>query len=91
MSEQGTRVPPSRRGPGHGVWRRTGYNTFVYREMFHSFDPNGLLMAKMDISTGLKLGADGLTFTGVSRFVRTDLSGNVQNFCATMAGTRITV
>jgi hypothetical protein len=61
------------------------------RLMFHSFDVNGLLTATMDITMELKLAKDGDTFMGVSRFVRTDLSGNVLNFCATMDGQRFTL
>lgn len=91
MSEWGTRVPPAQRTSGHGVWERIGHNKFGYRLMFHSFDVNGLLTATMDITTELKLAKDGDTFTGVSRFVRTDLSGNVLNFCATMDGQRFTL
>ena len=91
MSESGTRSPPSQRTPGHGVWERTGYNRFGYRSMFHSFDVNGLLTATMDITSELKLAKDGETFSGVGRFVRTDLSGNVLNFCATFDAQRFTL
>jgi hypothetical protein len=88
MSEWGTRSPPALRTSGHGVWERIGHNTFGYRLMFYSFDVNGLLAATMDFTTELKLAKDGETFTGVSRIVRTDLSGNVLNVCATMDGRR---
>ncbi len=91
MSEWGTRSPPAQRSSGHDVWERTGYNQFGYRLMFHSFDVNALLVATMDITTELRLAKDGDTFTGVSRFVRTDLSRNVLNFCATMDGQRFTL
>jgi hypothetical protein len=89
MSEWSTRAPPATRGSGHGVWRRVSDDDFVYRLMFHSFDANGLLAAKMDIRSNLTLAADGQTFEGVSRFVFTDLSGFARNFCATLAGTRM--
>jgi hypothetical protein len=91
MSEFGSRAAPATRSSGHGVWKRVGYDAFAYRLMFHSFDANGFLTAKMDIKSDVTLGADGLTFTGVSRFVRTDLSGNVLNFCATLTGARVTL
>lgn len=88
MSEWGSRSPPSNRGSGHGVWEYLGGNKFGYRLMFHSFDDNGVLAATMDIRTELKLSKDGDHMRGVSRFVRTDISGNVLNFCATSRGTR---
>jgi hypothetical protein len=91
MSEWGSRSPPAQRSSGHGVWKRVGHNRYAYRLMFHSFDPNGFLAATMDIRSVLKLAKNGKTFTGVSRFVRTDLSGNVLNFCATLEGERFTL
>jgi len=45
----------------------------------------------MDIATDLALSDDGETFEGVSRFIRTDISGNALNFCATMSGSRMTL
>lgn len=91
MSEWGTRAPPATRGSGQGVWKRTGYSKFDYRVLFHSFDVNGLLTATMDIRSDLKLATNGNTFVGVSRFLRTDISGNELHFCATMNGERISL
>lgn len=91
MSEWGSRAPPATRSSGHGVWKRIGFDEFGYRFMFHSFDGNGFLTATMDISADLQLARDGQTFVGVSRFVRTDISGNVQNFCATLEGERFSL
>ncbi|MDA0995140.1 MAG: hypothetical protein O3A13_16130 [Proteobacteria bacterium] len=59
--------------------------------MFHSYSDDGLLTATMDITSDLNLSKDGDTFTGVSRFVRTEGSGTVRNFCATMTGERFTL
>jgi hypothetical protein len=91
MNEHGSRSSPARRSPGFGVWERTGYRKFAYRDIFHSFDADGLLFATMDITSDLKLSKNGDTFTGVSRFVRTEVSGIVRHFCATMSGERITL
>lgn len=91
MSEWGTRSPPATRSSGHGLWKRVGEDAFAYRLRFYSFDANGLLTARMDITSDLTLAPDGIAFAGVSRFLRTDLSGNVQNFCATLAGTRMSL
>lgn len=91
MSEFGTRAPPATRTSGHGVWERTGHRTYDYRVLFDSFDANGLLTATMDIRSGLNLHRDGNTFEGVSRFVRTDISGNALRFCATLSGERISL
>lgn len=90
MSEWGSRSPPANRSSGHGVWEYLGGNKFGYRLMFHSFD-NGLLAATMDIRTELKLSKNGETFRGVSRFVRTDVSGNALTFCATARGKRFSL
>ena len=89
MTEQGSRSSPGSRSPGFGVWERNGRRKYAYHLQFHSFDANGLLGATMDIRTQLKLAGDGETFERVSRFVRTDISGNALNFCATMTGERI--
>lgn len=91
MSEWGTRAPPSTRTSGNGVWKQTGADRFRYRLLFYSFDANGLLAATMDIRTNLRLAKSGNRLTGVSRFVRTDISGNELLFCATMTGERITL
>ena len=89
MNEHGSRSSPAQRSPGVGVGERTGRSEYDYRLLFHSFDENGLLTATMDIRTQLVLAKDRETFDGVSRFTRTDISGNVLNFCATMSGQRI--
>ncbi len=89
MNEHGSRSSPAMRSPGFGVWERTGGRKYEYHLMFHSFDENGLLSATMSIRTDLKVARNGESFEGVSRFVRTDISGNVLDFCATMTGERI--
>lgn len=91
MSEWGSRSRPANRSSGHGVWERIGANKFAYRLMFHSFDDNGFLAATMDIRSKLKLSKGGESFEGVSRFTRTDLSGNVLDFCATLEGRRFSL
>ena len=91
MSEWGTRSPPSMRTSGQGLWKRIANDQFRYRLEFYGFDANGFLATKMEIASDLELARDGLSFKGVSRIVRTDLSGNVQNFCGTVVGTRVTL
>jgi hypothetical protein len=90
MTEFGSRSPPSKRSPGFGIWERTGKRRYATHHVFQSFDDNGFLVAVMDWHSKLALSRDGLSFEGVSRFVRTDTSGNAINFCATMTGQRIT-
>ena len=89
MSEFGTRVPPAARTSGHGIWKRTGDSSFEYRSEFFIFDDNGLVAANMDIRSELKLSRTGNKFTGISRLVMTEVSGNEQPFCATLSGERI--
>jgi hypothetical protein len=91
VSETGSRSPPSARGPGTGVWTRTGRDTFTSRVKFQQFDANGFLVRNMDGTNEFKLSGGGNALTGISRFTFTDLSGNVLRFCATMEGTRITL
>lgn len=64
---------------------------FACHLRLHSFYANGLLAATMDIAADLALANDGETFDGASGFIRTDISGNALNFCATMSGSRMTL
>ena len=92
VSETGSRSPPSRRSPGHGVWKRTGVNEFASRYSFQGFDEFGALSTNMDIRTDLKLSPDGNSFTGVARLRFTILAAeNTMPFCATLVGTRYTI
>lgn len=88
ISETGSRSPPSRRSPGHGVWKRTGNNKYKGRNTFQGFDENGFLSTNMDIRSDFELSRDGSTFVGVSRFLFTDPSGMDVPFCATLDGVR---
>lgn len=88
VSETGSRSPPSRRSPGHGVWQRVGKDAYQTRITFQVFDDNGFLSNIMDTQTDIALSKDGDSFLGVSRFRFTDVSGNTVPFCATMEGTR---
>ena len=91
MSEFGTRSPPANRTPGHGVWKRTGWRTFEYRTVFYRFDADNALAGNMDIRADVKVAKHGRTFKGESRLVVTDLAGNAVQFCATLAGERISL
>lgn len=91
MSETGSRSPPSLRSPGHGIWKRSGRNKFEALYTFQGFDANGFLASNMDIRSEIQLSPDGGTFTGVSKLARSDLSGNIAMFCATVAGVRMTL
>ena len=91
ISETGSRSPPSRRSPGHGIWQRTGRNSYAARVRFQSFDANGFLSNNMDRTTNITLSPDGMSFSAISRFRFSDLSGNALLSCATMEGVRITL
>jgi len=88
FSETGSRSPPSRRSPGHGVWQRTGARSYEARYTFQGFDPNGFLATNMDIRSAITLTGDGDSFTGIARLNYSDISGNTQPFCATLIGDR---
>ena len=91
MSETGSRSSPAMRSPGHGVWQRTGHRTYETRYTFQGFDANGLLATNMDIRSAITLARDSQTFTGVGRLLFSDISGNVQPFCATLEGVRFSL
>lgn len=91
LSETGSRSPPSMRSPGHGIWERTGRDTFASRMRFQGFDVNGLLFTNMDIRSDITLARDGMTFSAVSRFAFSFVDGPTLPFCATMEGVRITL
>jgi hypothetical protein len=90
LSEHGSGLPPTQRGSGHGIWKRTGYNTFAYRLTFQIFDLSGMLTFTQNVSSKLAVDASGNALTGTSTFTRTDASGNVTPLqCATLSGTRL--
>jgi hypothetical protein len=91
VSETGSRSPPSMRSPGHGVWERTGGRTYDARYTFQGFDANGFLATNMDIRSAITLSLDGESFSGVSRFRFSDISGNTTPFCATLDGVRFSL
>ena len=59
--------------------------------MFFSFDANQELVANMDFRGDLKLTHKGAKLEGVSRLVRTEVSGIEIRFCATLSGERISL
>ncbi len=91
MNEQGTRSSSANRGSGHGLWKRTGHDTFRYRVKFHGFDDNRLLVNSTTITIDAVLGEDGDQFAGVGGLSQTDLSGNTRNFCLTLVAKRMTL
>lgn len=88
ISETGERSPPSRRSPGHGVWKQTGHKKYEGLSTFHGFDEFGIRSTNMIMRTDFELAKDGKTFTAVSRFLFTDAGGIERPFCATMDGVR---
>lgn len=93
LSETGSRSPPSVRSPGHGIWERTGRDTYASRNRIQFFDADGLLVRNMDQWHDLKLSGSGSSFTGVSRFVVSFIEPSIPpaQFCATMEGVRNTL
>lgn len=88
LSETGSRSPPSRRSAGHGVWKRSGFNSYNSRFTFQGYDANGLHFNDLVFSNNIDLGSDGKSFTSVSRLLVVDVSGNAVEFCATSEGVR---
>jgi len=95
LSEYGTRTSPANRTPGIGVWRPAGKGKsdagkYATRYTFRLYDGNQMQIGRMDVRGDVSLAAGGNKFTGVSRLVVTDVSGNAFPFCATVEGNRIT-
>jgi hypothetical protein len=82
LSEYGNRASPAHRTPGAGVWRAAGKGKpnagkYAMRYTFLLFDAgNQIQIGRMDVRADVSLATGGNKWTGVSRLVMTDLSGN---------------
>ena len=83
-------APPSTRGVGMGVWKRTGAGpgyTAAFR--FNRYNPDGSLAGSQKVTRSFTLSADGNTQTSTNTASVIDLTGAVvQSQCATDVSTR---
>lgn len=79
-------------GPGHGVWRRTGGQSFGITFEKILFSPNGSFGGTLKVRESIQLNPSGDSYTGDATAEAFNPSGQlVGSFCAKTQGTRITV
>ncbi len=91
MQETGTRIAPSLRGPGHGVWRSLAefHPQYTATFQFFRFNADGTLAGRQIVIQQTTLSADGNSFTSSATAQVLDADGNViSNGCSNGVGTR---
>ncbi|MEO6051760.1 MAG: hypothetical protein ABIP78_10575 [Pyrinomonadaceae bacterium] len=89
LQETGTRIAPSLRGPGHGIWSYDSRGQYTATFQFFRFNADGTLAGRQIVIQHTTLSPDGDSFTAVSTARILDVNGNViQNNCSTGVGTR---
>ena len=65
--ETSNAVPNTMRGPGHGVWRRTGNRRFAATGLFFRYDPQGgTFLGYLKLRSQITLSEDGDSYTTVT-------------------------
>lgn len=59
LSETRVSAPTNPRGPGHGLWYRTGAHQFQLKIVFQRFDMNGFLLGTQEILATNDVSKDG--------------------------------
>lgn len=81
--------PPSTRGPGFGVWSRTGDRTNAVKFRFYRYNADGTLAGTTVVTSKRTLGADDNSYTGDTRSEVRDIAGAVlSQTCVADVGTR---
>jgi hypothetical protein len=89
MSDAGTQVVPSLRGPGHGIWNYVSRGQFTGAFQFFRFNADGTLAGRQIVRQQIELSDDGSSITNTSTAQVLDVNGNViANNCSTGTGTR---
>jgi hypothetical protein len=89
MSEHGSRMPPSIRNSGQGVWKQVGRNRFTSRFIFQRFDLNGFYIGTQEVTRKMALSNDGVTLESTARTKIVDAGGVLINQgCATEVARR---
>ncbi|MEP6923508.1 MAG: hypothetical protein ABI954_03505, partial [Pyrinomonadaceae bacterium] len=66
MQEFGTRISPSLRGPGHGIWSYESRRQYIATFQFFRFNADGTLAGRQIVIQQTTLSHDGNSFTGNS-------------------------
>ncbi|MEP6703451.1 MAG: hypothetical protein ABJB34_01475 [Acidobacteriota bacterium] len=77
MTEIGSRIAPSLRGPGHGVWFHGVNGEFSGTFQFFRFNADGTLAGRQVVIQSIMLDRDGNGFTSESTAKVLDVAGNV--------------
>lgn len=84
QSETAAGSPTLRRGPGHGLWYRTGKHTFTAKFVFQRFDLNGFFIGTQEVVSRSEVAEGSATATAVAKILLLDVNGvQVGAGCAT--------
>jgi hypothetical protein len=90
QSETAAGTPTVRRGPGHGLWYRTGKHSFTSMFVFQRFDLNGFLIGTQEVRATQEVAEGSMQATAVATIVLRDINGvQVGAGCATAAMSRL--
>lgn len=84
QSETAAGTPTVRRGPGHGLWYRTGKHSFASKFVFQRFDLNGFLIGTQEVRATQEVAEGSMQATAVAKILLLDINGvQVGAGCAT--------
>lgn len=84
QSETASGLPTSRRGPGTGLWYRTGKHSFTSKFVFQRFDLNGFLIGTQEVRATQEVAEGSTQATAVAKILLLDVNGaQVGAGCAT--------
>jgi hypothetical protein len=90
QSETAAGTPTARRGPGHGMWHRTGKHSFTSKFVFQRFDLNGFLIGTQEVRASQEVAEGSMQATAVAKILLLDVNGaQVGTGCATAEMSRL--
>jgi len=90
QSETAAGTPTVRRGPGTGLWYRTGKHSFASKFVFQRFDLNGFLIGTQEVRATQEVAEGSMQATAVAKILLLDVNGvPVGTGCATAELKRI--
>ena len=75
LSESRGAAPGTARGPGHGIWYRTGERTFKVKIVYQRFDVNGFLIGTQEIISTNRVSTNSKSARIRATFKVLDLNG----------------
>jgi hypothetical protein len=84
QSETAAGTPTVRRGPGTGIWYRTGRHSFTSKFVFQRFDLNGFLIGTQEVRATQEVAEGSAQATADAKILLLDVNGvQVGAGCAT--------